>query len=596
MNQKTIETIAVNAVKNSIVMSELLDEFIADNDKEPSWDGFVYIYEDNSKKKEKLKGRIPVQVKGHVCENHSKEKISFLMSTVDLNNYLEDGGCILFVVYIGNNGLTNKIYYVELTPIKLRKILEEAKEQKNKTIYLKEFPTDNNRKNTIFLNCLQNCQKQASFKEGTLFSLDELEKQGILENIVIPISGVGITDDPQRAIIENDVYIYAIIKGSSIPQPISFIPKDIHTRETVEALITINDKIFYREYQVEKSAEGTKYCYGDSFVVQYNEAKQNWKISYRNSSKVRVLVKDLDFMLAYIKYGYFLVDNERIMLDYETMDFTNFNIEKEEERLKHAKKIVKVLEILNCSEDIDINDMTAEDKRNLERLITAFIDKKTVKGLRDGLPPVICLGVGKLKFAVYLKKCGEKGTYEIYDFFKVKLSVAFKDEENKGEMLPISQFSILHEKDLLSFNNIDFDILLPSFQSTNHHHETFNRANWFLIDLLNAYDKASGERKEKLLNTCKAFSNWIFEASDEELDYQTKMLNKLQTIKRYRKFNDAEIKSLCEMVEAKNTREECVVGAYLLLDQQKAAKIHFLKLSKKEQDNFKQYPIYHYMQ
>ena len=61
-----------------------------------------------------------------------KEKISFLMSTVDLNNYLEDGGCILFVVYIGNNGLTNKIYYVELTPIKLRKILEEAKEQKNK--------------------------------------------------------------------------------------------------------------------------------------------------------------------------------------------------------------------------------------------------------------------------------------------------------------------------------------------------------------------------------------------------------------------------------------------------------------------------------
>ena len=74
------------------------------------------------------------------------------------------------------------------------------------------------------------------------------------------------------------------------------------------------------------------------------------------------------------------------------------------------------------------------------------------------------------------------------------------------------------------------------------------------------------------------------------------MLNKLQTIKRYRKFNDAEIKSLCEMVEAKNTREECVVGAYLLLDQQQAAKIHFLKLSKKEQDNFKQYPIYHYMQ
>ena len=41
LNSKSIETLSVNAVKNSIVTSEFLDQFIADNDKEPSWDGFV---------------------------------------------------------------------------------------------------------------------------------------------------------------------------------------------------------------------------------------------------------------------------------------------------------------------------------------------------------------------------------------------------------------------------------------------------------------------------------------------------------------------------------------------------------------------------
>ena len=39
MDSKAIETISVNAVRNSVVMSELLDQFIQDNDKEPSWDG-----------------------------------------------------------------------------------------------------------------------------------------------------------------------------------------------------------------------------------------------------------------------------------------------------------------------------------------------------------------------------------------------------------------------------------------------------------------------------------------------------------------------------------------------------------------------------
>lgn len=38
MDKKAIETLAVNAVRSSIVTSNFLDQFIQDNDKEPSWD------------------------------------------------------------------------------------------------------------------------------------------------------------------------------------------------------------------------------------------------------------------------------------------------------------------------------------------------------------------------------------------------------------------------------------------------------------------------------------------------------------------------------------------------------------------------------
>lgn len=593
LDKKAIETLSVNAVKNSIVTSEFLDQFIADNDKEPSWDGFVYIYGDKSKKKSNLKGRMPVQVKGTEYDDHSKETISFSMTTVDLRNYLYDGGCVLFVVYIGNCGLTNKIYYAELTPVKLRQLLEEAEEQDNKTVHLKEFPSDNNKKATIFLNCLQNCQKQASFKEGKLFSLEELEEQGVLENIVIPFSGVGYTD-PQMALIKNEVYLYAKIKGSSIPQPLDIIPQDVHTQQFMDALITIDDRLFYTNYRVIKCAKETTVCCGESFKMKFVESSHFCKINYKNSDKIRVLAKDLDFMLAYLDKGYFKVNDSKIPFDYSGMDSSNFDIEKEQKHLSFAKDVVRVLNMLGCSEDIDINDMNDEDWRNLNRLLTAFLEKKPVKGLKEDLPSVTCLKIGKLKFAVYLKQCEEKGTYEMYDFFKTDISVAFEDRNNAGKMLPISQYSILHENDFLTLSNINFEVLLPSFQKAEHHYETFNRANWFLLELLNAYDKAEGTRKEKILEACKGFSDWISEAPEDELDYQIKTTNKLQTIKRWRDFNIDEIGALYAMVENKDTREDCVVGAYLLLGQQQAAGIHFGKLSEEEQKSFKEYPIYHF--
>lgn len=404
LDNNALETLSISAVKNSIVMCDYLSQFINDNDKEPSWDGAVYIYGDKNKTKDKLKGRMPVQVKGTECSDFSKEEISFSMSTVDLRNYLYDGGCILFVVYIGNAGLTNKIYYAELTPIKLRQLLQEAGNQGSKVVHLKPFPSDNNKKATIFLNCLQNCQKQASFKEGKLFSLKELEEQGLLENIVIPFSGVGI-DDPQMALVSNEVYLYAKVKGCSIHQPIDVIPEDMHTQQTVDAEVTIDGKLFYTGYNIIKSAGKVIFRFGESLTIKFTDPEKPCEIKYKNSDKIRVLAKDLDFILSYLDNGSYQVNGIDFPFDYDGANLENFNIEKEKEHLDFAKKIVRLLDLLGCSEDININDMEAEDWRNLNRLMVAFIDKQPVSGLKNDLPPVCCMKVGNLRFVFYFKRC-----------------------------------------------------------------------------------------------------------------------------------------------------------------------------------------------
>ena len=286
MDKKAIETLAVNAVRSSIVTSNFLDQFIQDNDKEPSWDGHVYIYTHKSKRKDCLKGRLPVQVKGVESNDFTKREISYPVATSDLTNYLNDGGSVFFVVYVGRGGASSQIYYTELTPIKLRLYIASAKAQKTKSIKLKKFPEDNNKKETIFFNCLENCQKQSSFSSTKLYSLEELEKQGVLEGITIPVLALGQVD-PKLALFTNEVYFYANIKGSPIPQPLEIFPENLSIREHRNALVAIGDRVFYNSVDVVLNADTVTTLVGDSLSIIAHRHSESFSVNYKSSDKLR---------------------------------------------------------------------------------------------------------------------------------------------------------------------------------------------------------------------------------------------------------------------------------------------------------------------
>ena len=51
MNKIQVEKLSVQAVIKSLSLTNCLRPYIATNDKEPSWDGNVYIYSNKSDKK-----------------------------------------------------------------------------------------------------------------------------------------------------------------------------------------------------------------------------------------------------------------------------------------------------------------------------------------------------------------------------------------------------------------------------------------------------------------------------------------------------------------------------------------------------------------
>lgn len=590
MDRKAIETLSVNAVRDSVVVSDYLDQFIADNDKEPSWDGFVYIYNDKSKKKGRLKGRVPVQIKGTENNDHSKEEISFPVLLTDLNNYLYDGGIVFFVVYIDSTGSNKQIYYAELPPIMIRVLLSEAKGHTSKSIKLKKFPDDPNRKAMIFLNCLQNCQKQASFCSADLQSIEELAKNEVLEGISMSVPTVeGI--DPVTALLTNDVYLYANIKGSAIPQPIELIPRDLIAFEERPALICVGPRQFYSKVTLIRDAKKVTTKIGQSFTICASEDTQTVNMSYTSSDSLRTLAIDLDFLLSFIENKGFQYNGIGFPYDESCADFSRFDITAQKQRLEYVKKVVQTLDCLGCKKDINIKSLTQNDWNNLNRLVRAITDKEPVDGLKSGLPLAGYWDVGDLHFALCLFPVeGKDGSYRMYDLFRTDLSLYYKNQN--GDQVPASQYIVFHADELLKTDNLRYETLLPSFQKIERHSEVMGMANAFMLELIKAFDKAS-DRKE-LIETAAAFSEWLDNATEEELPYDVRLLNKLQIEKRMDGLSIDRIKELYRIVESPNIREDVLVGAYLLLDQQTAAEMHFAKMDQQLQEDFRTYPIYHF--
>ena len=88
-----LEKIATASVKTSISITDELSPFINEGDKEPSWDGNIYIYANKDKRKESIK-KVPVQVKGKQSDDFSLDTIKYPVTVVDLENYLNDGGIV----------------------------------------------------------------------------------------------------------------------------------------------------------------------------------------------------------------------------------------------------------------------------------------------------------------------------------------------------------------------------------------------------------------------------------------------------------------------------------------------------------------------
>ena len=225
----------------------------------------------------------------------------------------------------------------------------------------------------------------------------------------------------------------------------------------------------------------------------------------------------------------------------------------------------------------------------LDILVKAFVEKQPVQNLRENLDFIHVMTLGGFKFLLVFEKHEDNPrTYTIWDFFRTDLNIAYQDEQ--GEFHRVSQYSILRAEDYLSLANVRYNVILPSFLMFRDNAYNMDRLNWQLLELIKAYDK---DPRPELKDIIENISEWLLEnLDDQELQYEVRLLNRLQVIKRQRDLNQSEMKKLNDIAQSPGERDDVLAGTYLLMGNPVLADVYLARLDENTRNEFLQYPIY----
>lgn len=591
MDTKKIEEISVSALNLTLNKSNRLNPFISTNDKEPSWDGSVHVLypniDSNSNiSKNMIMGRVPIQVKGTSIKL-PKNNITFQVNLSDLKNFQREVGAIYFVVFVNENFET-KIYYSDLLPVKLNRILSSSEAKKKITIQLKELPNNTLELEKIFYKFLDNNLRQARLSDNELISLYDIENNSDFKGLNLFNTRLP-GENPYSFIFDDEVYAYARTGESKVAQPIKEILTNITLSFDHQVDIKIKDKTYYNVVRAYKTKNQEKIKIGNSVYIIINE-NDTMYTQVNLSNNIREIVRDLDFIIAAFDNKGFYFDNAFIDFDISNKTDGDFNLNFERERLAFFKKCIQMLDDLKCYDDFSIKDLSVNEWTNLTTLVYSIVDGNKIKIDSDKSIIIIPINIGL--YSVLIIAIKQNDEYLLYDYNRVEFDhFYYSNVDDPSKKFDTSKYLIL-DSDLLSkVSNLNYYLIKKSFNSIQDLNTKYSDSTHFLLEVLKASDICRNENHKKdLLLFAEDFSKWIFENDPNEDNYYTNKLNYYQSLKRQNKLTDVDRTNLIK-IDKEVPGAIYKYAANLLLDRYEDALYYLNELTEDDKSYITELPI-----
>lgn len=589
-NSKWIEEAATTALSQVFLSCPILSPFINRNDRTPSWDGAVFVYQNAAQKKEDLLGKVPIQVKG-TQKLLTSDTASFPCSVADLRNYCNDGGCIFFLVSVPSVIGEADIYYSSLQVFDLKRKLDEIGNQKSCTIKLTRFPSkDINEISAIFTSFIENSRKQASFIKHKLVSLEELTRNGVtIESLTFNASGIGLNElNLGKYLSSHDFYLYAKPKGLDIEIPVDKVCNATVVKR-VDAKVTVRDVEYYPFYTVVyKEGAAHHIQLGKGIAIKLDLSSKKFNISFKASGTLSDLIQDAS---CYID----IIESREVAFNGEKLAFSNPNWEglsKSKKRLRYYKDVKKMLDTLGVTEELQCDNLTAKDEEKIRSFVAAILYNKKFGFPGIESPSIYgAFSIANLSIWIWaIRK--EDGYYQIKSFFDAQQFAFFEESDTAhAHPIPASQYFLLDKTAFAHASNMNYDAILKSITSLAPSPKFIPYTTDLLLEIIRAYDEQTN-KDGKLLELADSLCTWLSTFENEKNDPVIR-LNHLQIIKRKRSFVPQEIIELSGFTNASYPAEvRC--SAYLLLGDNCEAQKCFAELSPSMQETFISLPIFHF--
>lgn len=562
-SDKQREQISIMAVNKLLMVSSKgrIQSYISDNDKEPMWDGHIYIYkESGSEKRDDFLFRIPVQVKSKEVKRFDNKFLSYPIDIVCLKSYFNDNGIIYFVVEVKVDDYgreETKIFYKVLLPSDIKKILDNTLEnQISKNIHLNRILTT---KSNFYDVC---------------FQFNELRKIQSIELINNPMPLEKVQDKEIKIIMPNgfndllngDFYSYCLL-NDNMKVPVEFPDKFIECTIALKNTIDFNNKSFTNCKKHITHTGEVYFTFGDGIVF-----KKDKKLTIKPSEdNVNERLKTLEYILT------ILINKEKISYPQNEMRL----ISQLEEEKRLLEDIINVCSRFNINTNmVRLKDFNEGDFKVLNLLLNV-----KMKGTMTG-GQIECLIVDFLKYKIALYKVTYEDSVVFYDFYsnKINLCIVGEYEDKKVEF---SRFALVDERFFICENS-NIKLIRDSIVPFKEGDEEIlsNYYNQLILALIKAWDISHNKKIIDLIE-------YLMELIKGHLGYDIETINKLQI--KYRVNNGLSHKDKEELYRIKFKEEisnDKVCAICILLEDYEGFEERFEKLLKEEQENFKKYPIY----
>ncbi|MGC2881693.1 DUF4365 domain-containing protein [Bacillus subtilis] len=547
-------------------------------DKEISFDGEIQLYNSAAHTKGTFEEIVKVQVKGTGVEEFSERKTTFSLELEHYKNYLNCGGVLFFVVQVRKRDEKTKIFFKQLLPLELHKIIKLYENQKTRIMELKAL--DGTNLESVCKSYLSEQKRQPSMFIGKEYKPDEFSYYKLRS----------LTYDSSSKLLDEEFYLYGV--------------------DEYEKMFPV-DMLTLKGYTIAKKRD---FKIGEKNYVLFSE------FHYENSQQTLIIEKVLTMRFEQNKLTYEIkkfgtLETQLKIVAFLLDVFAYMEIECEEFKfkLKKASKVSKTRDILEGTYfklnklkhifsdfkiplETNIGDFKDNITNQMMLLIKTFYDNEYGNLKFPDAITFMDMFLGELRIALLHDPTNEikiKNAFskEVAEMRIVAGTEEIEEAEHIESHTPVSIYSLMNSNLMYNAANFDIEVVKQSFDRVDPfiNNTSFQITNTFCLECIKAFDRSG---RFDFLSVAEYIYQKHYYVSDEDFDSIVIFINKCQIEYRFnKKLSEQSIEKLMNIKRIYNDYG-VLFSVNILLGSIIEANYFLNKMPKKERDSFLTYPIY----